>query len=216
MRNVYIWEEPYFAFFLTSASLVVGLVFLFVPWAFLIRWTGRIVAWGVFGPHMKLVDIFYYSKLKPATEEEESKQLSEYFEGQRKVAEATALAALIETEDAQKLKAIKKLLYGKYIVRVPVVKSERFRDIPLHKSSAKPHQKEDDSETVLRATTVRIGGQQLVGNMIPKVSIGTCEIKIFYWNFLIAPQMRGGTNSHLMSVSHCHSFGRYRTLRRPR
>ena len=171
VRNVYIWEEPYFAFFLTAASILIGLVFLVIPWAFLIRWTGRIVAWGVFGPHMKLVDICYYSRRKPPTEEEETKQLSDYYEGQRKVAQANALTALIQTEDATKLKAVKKILYGSYIARVPVVKNERFRDIPLHKSSAKPYRPEQEtSETAPRSATIRIGGQQLVGNMIPQVS----------------------------------------------
>ena len=45
IKNVMVWDEPYLAFLLTLASMAIGLVFLFVPWAFLFRWTSRIVAW---------------------------------------------------------------------------------------------------------------------------------------------------------------------------
>lgn len=45
IKNVMIWDEPYLAFLLALASMAIGLVFLFVPWAFLFRWTSRIVAW---------------------------------------------------------------------------------------------------------------------------------------------------------------------------
>lgn len=166
VKNIYIWDEPYFAFFLTTASLLIGIVFLFLPWSFLIRWTGRIVAWGVFGPHMKLVDLCYYSRLKEKTDEEEKEELSKYYLGLKKIAEENANLAFQQTEEAAKLKAVKKIIFGKWVARVPCIKNERFRDFPLHNSSAKKYEPTED-ET--QSTILRIHGQQLVGTMIPQV-----------------------------------------------
>jgi len=165
LSNVYTWEEPYLAFFFTLASISVGCVFIVIPWSFLIRWTGRILAWGLFGPHMKAVDVFYYSKLKESTEDEERKLLADYYKAQKELAHQNALVARIQTEDAVKLSEIKKVLYGKYICRVPVIKGERFRDTPLLQSYAKPYKpdKEYKSEPIV------IGGQRFVGNMIPQL-----------------------------------------------
>jgi len=164
VRNIYLWDEQYYAAFLTAASLVIGLVFYILPWGFILRWTGRLVAWFCFGPHMKLVDIFYYSKLKEATEEEEAKKLSEYYEQLKKAAEENAKFARIRTEEAVKQKSVKEILFGPYVERVPVIKCERFIDLPLHNSHSKKYVAPAKEPKV-----TYLGGQGLVGTMIPEL-----------------------------------------------
>eukprot|EP00546_Thalassionema_frauenfeldii_P020474 CAMPEP_0178902658 /NCGR_PEP_ID=MMETSP0786-20121207/4727_1 /TAXON_ID=186022 /ORGANISM="Thalassionema frauenfeldii, Strain CCMP 1798" /LENGTH=1315 /DNA_ID=CAMNT_0020573949 /DNA_START=59 /DNA_END=4006 /DNA_ORIENTATION=- len=164
-RNVYLWDEPFFAFFYTLASFVIGLVFLVIPWGFFIRWVGRIVAWGIFGPHMKLVDIFYYSKLPSQTKEDVSKQIAQDLNTQRLRAKEVAQIAFEQTEDAQKLKAMKELLFGSWVVKIPVINTERFRDFPLFSSSATLYDKSLDDDLKI----VKLGGQKLVGTMIPQL-----------------------------------------------
>merc|ERR1712174_111062 len=55
MKNLIIWEECYYSFWLTMGSFVVGVACLFVPWRFLAIWSCRIFVWTLLGPWMKLV-----------------------------------------------------------------------------------------------------------------------------------------------------------------
>lgn len=162
-KNIMTWDEPYIAFLLTVACMALGLVFLFVPWAFLFRWTSKILAWVVFGPHMKLVDVYYYSKLESLTKDERDKQLKEVFANELKTAQMYASIARIQRENATKLKVVKQHMYGKFITRVPVLRMERFQDFPLHTSTAKPY------EPRPMPTPERVSGQHLVGTMIPRI-----------------------------------------------
>jgi F0F1-type ATP synthase assembly protein I len=43
VRNVIYWEEPYISFWITLGCLLLSLLFYFVPWGFVVRWTLRIV-----------------------------------------------------------------------------------------------------------------------------------------------------------------------------
>lgn len=166
VRNIYLWDDPYFAAFLTAGSLVIGIVFYILPWAFLLQWTGRIVAWTVFGPHMKLVDMFWYSKRKTATAEEEATNLQEYYKSLKEAIEKKARLARIRTEEAVKQKAVKELLFGYFIERVPILRTERFIDTPLHRSYAKPYEAPSDPHY---ENIQCLGGQNLVGTMIPEL-----------------------------------------------
>lgn len=165
-KNVLVWDEPYLAFLITSACLVIGTVFLFVPWAFFFRWSSRIVAWLGLGPHMKLLDIYWYSKLEDLTEEERKQQIKDALTAQLETAKAYAATARVQREEAEKMKAIKKALYGRFITKVPVLRLERLPDIPLHASTAKPYKAPEQQN---RAILERVGGQHLVGTMIPRV-----------------------------------------------
>lgn len=165
VRNIYLWDEPYYAAFLTAGSLAIGIVFYILPWAFILRWTGRIIAWTVFGPHMKFVDMFWYRKLKDASDEEEAAKLKEYYQTLKEAAKKNAAAARIRTEEAVKQKAIKEILFGYYVERVPVIKSERFIDMPLRSSYSKPYVPPEKDTSRIEF----IGGQGLVGTMIPEL-----------------------------------------------
>lgn len=166
VKNIMLWEEPYLAFLLAGASLVIGLVFLIVPWAFLFRWTSRIIAWLLFGPHMKLVDIYWYRKIENLTREERRQQLMEAFENQLVLAKELALQARIQRENTIKMKHIKEALHGSYTNKVPTFTVERILDFPTFESTAKPL----DPSTIKDLPNVeRVAGQHLVGTMIPKI-----------------------------------------------
>ena len=165
-RNVVLWDEAYIAFLLSAGSLVLGLVSLFVPWSFITKWTSRILAWGLFGPHMKLVDVFYYSKLQSSHEDDLKAMLAD-LAAQQEYAANLAMIARIKKEDAVKLRDIKTILYGTYMTKIPLFSTERFHDVPLHSSVATPYKESEENKT--RDLPMRINGQALVGNMIPKV-----------------------------------------------
>lgn len=180
IKNVIIWEESYFAALISLASIVLAVALAFVPWAFIFRWTSRIIVWTVFGPWMKAVDIFYVSKIKPLTEEEMEAQEHEAKLLRQERTRAAALEAKIAREDAKKLKDMKKYMFGKFITHVSVLKLDRFRDVPLPCSSATPCDQKSlpMSELAMKEAgkdRTRIPGQQLVGTMIPKVRVLHCS-----------------------------------------
>merc|ERR1712071_57705 len=119
------WENDRIAFILTTACLLVGFRFIFVPWGFITKWTVRIIVWTVFGPWMKLVDIFVLNK--PKDPQDIPKGLF-----------MALLRAKRIKEKATKLKAFKQYLFGKNVYSTPGSNFfERFSDHPLPLSSAK-------------------------------------------------------------------------------
>lgn len=73
------------------------------------------------------------------------------------------------------MKKMKKYMYGKFSLKIPTIKEERFVDRPLPESSAVPYQKKAMSLAELAMqeagyNRTRLPGQNLVGDMIPKVS----------------------------------------------
>jgi hypothetical protein len=153
VKSILLWDEPYISYIITLAAFAIGIVFLIVPWAFLIRWTSRLVSWLLLGPHMKLVDIYWYSKLAELSEEEQKEQIRQALTVQLKTAQAYAANARLERENAAKLKEIKKALYGQFVTRVPVLSAQRFADIPLHSSTATPYK---PPENLTRAIPDRV------------------------------------------------------------
>lgn len=125
---------------------------------------------------MRLVDIYYVSKIKPLTEEE-MQQKKEMERNARLVQTMTAVArARIRREDQAKLKAMKKYMFGKFITRVPVLKEDRYRDLPLPESTAQPFKPPPIAMAALAMADagykkIRLPGQHLVGDMIPKIEL---------------------------------------------
>lgn len=167
-RNVICWEEPYYSFWLAAASLALGFIFFFVPWAFLFQWLSRLVAWSCFGPWMKLVDILWYRKRHEPTEEELKQRKEEEKKAKIESAKAAAAEARARREEAAKLKDMKTMLYGSYMTKVPIIDLNRYPDVPLHSSIAKPCGEKDVALHVA-SNRKRIAGQRLVGNMVPKL-----------------------------------------------
>lgn len=174
-KYIIFWEECYISFWITTGCLLVSFIFMFVPWAFLIKWTTRLLVWTLFGPWMKLVDVYYVSKIKDRTEEELAEQIQQNRVERRLATTAAVSEARMKREDASKLKAMKKHMFGKYITRVPILKEDRYRDMPLPESSATPYRPVPLplSELAMQEAgyhRTRLAGQHLIGNMIPKVS----------------------------------------------
>jgi hypothetical protein len=179
VKFVIFWEECYISFWIATGCILLGTVFLFVPWLFLIKWTSRFVAWTLFGPWMKLVDIFYVSKLEPPSEEDLELKLLKERERRRLASSAAIAEARVKRENVVKLKAMKTYMFGKYVTRVPTLKEDRYRDFPLPESSAVPYtaQPVPLSELAMQEAgynRTRLPGQHLVGDMIPKVSPRAC------------------------------------------
>ena len=127
---------------------------------------------------MKLVDVYYVRKIKPLSEEE-LQQKKERERNARLLQTMSAVArARIRREDQAKLKAMKKYMFGKYITRVPVLKEDRYRDLPLPESTAQHFKARPIAMSELAMADagykkIRLPGQHLVGDMIPKIEAAT-------------------------------------------
>jgi hypothetical protein len=160
-RSFVIWDESYGAFFITNGCVLGGLALIWVPWAYIMRWLLRVVVWVVLGPWMKLVDIFYVQKLAKRSKGE---VLADRIKTRGLGVVLAKRARMIRREDAMKLKALKRYMFGKYIARVPRFKEYRFRDVPLQVSTAVPCGGGPGSKYHISS---RRHGQHLVGHMIP-------------------------------------------------
>ncbi len=173
-KHVLYWEEAYFSFWITCASAFLAVACLFVPWFFVIRWTARIVVWTIFGPWMKLVDVFYFSKLKPETEEERIEREKRQKKERRMATSHAAKEARLARENVAKLKDMKHLMFGRFAIKVPILKQDRYSDRPLPESSATPYKEKALTLAELAMQEAgyhrtRLPGQTLVGDMIPRL-----------------------------------------------
>lgn len=174
VKHILTWQEAYLSFWITTGSLVLAIVSLFIPWLWCLKWGSRVFAWTLFGPWMKLADIYYFSLLEPETEEQRQRRM----QAERLATKLTHIDAVtearIQRENISKLKAMKKYMFGKFALRIPVLKQDRFFDIPLAESFATPYEEKDLSLAALAMdeagyNRVRVPGQTLVGDMIPYV-----------------------------------------------
>lgn len=124
---------------------------------------------------MKLVDIFYFAKLDSSDSEKERKNRLQ-LEREKKLKQHKKETQL-KREKASKLRDFKQYMFGEHICRVNILKKDRYYDIPLETSSATPYSTKDMRKSL--GTLVieeagfgvsRVEGQQLEGDMIPKVS----------------------------------------------
>jgi hypothetical protein len=184
VRHIVTWQECYIAFWITTGCLLLSFVCAFVPWFFLFRWAARLTVWTLFGPWMKLVDIYYVSKIKPLTAEELEQKKFRDRERRFLQTKAAVAEARKKREEQLKLKDMKRHLFGKYITRVPVLKEDRYRDLPTPDSYAKPYVTGSIplSELAMQDAGYhkdRLPGQHLVGHMIPKIEkVGFTEAPI--------------------------------------
>jgi hypothetical protein len=162
VSSIVMWDESIYAFMLVNACLALGIIFLFVPWSFFIRWTVRIAVWLLLGPWMKLVDIYYVRELVEgqSSEAEAFKRLAEIKTQQIAMARE---AIMRQKEEIVKTRAIKTYMFGRYITRVPKFKEYRFPDVPRHESTATPLKPKPSPVIIFKKSH----GQKLVGDMIP-------------------------------------------------
>lgn len=123
---------------------------------------------------MKLVDVYYLQKQQPLSLEDMAKKREAARQKRKEATSALLSEARVKRENAAKLKAMKKHMFGKFITRVPVLKEDRYRDTPLPESTAVPYKAEllPLSEVAMQEAGYnrkRVPGQHLVGDMIPRV-----------------------------------------------
>lgn len=171
------WEESIVSFWITAVFLAAGLVSLLLPWAFILTWVGRITIWFLFGPHMKLVDLFLQAQAKKYGDVDNA--LAKFHE--------QSFLARLRREEAVKLKAVKEIRFGRFSTEVPAFNLCRHFDRPLPQSSARifhteaggiiEEASEDIDETEKKKSwdidetkkkTLWLPGQQLYGSMIPR------------------------------------------------
>jgi hypothetical protein len=170
-KNIVIWEESYLSFWFALIAFLLSFLSLFVPWSLIVKWLLRVVVYICFGPWMKLVDLFYFQVIE--SEEESNERLNKIKLERKKYLAEQLLQAQIVKENNTKLKDFKQYMFGKYITKVNIMKKDRFIDEPLSESSAvvyNPNVKSLGAIAMQEAGyhRVRVDGQQLVGEMIPK------------------------------------------------
>ncbi|KAI2512699.1 Protein kinase C conserved region 2 [Fragilaria crotonensis] len=152
VKIILLWEESILSFWISALFLGAGLVSLLLPWVFILTWTGRIVVYGLFGPHMKIVDLWLR-----ANKSDELEQIMNAFDAKKQIVR-------IRREQALKVRAVKCLRFGKLITQVPAFNLARHYDRPLPSSTAKVIRK----APAIECTSV-LAGQQLYGDMIPRL-----------------------------------------------
>jgi len=156
IKMIVTWEEGVLSFWITILFLGAGFVSLLLPWRFLLTWTGRSVAWGLFGPHMKLVDHYFNS-----SKDGDKMQMMKNFRVQSD-------KARLRREEAIKIKDMKALAFGKFSTLIPSYNLACRYDRPLPESWSEiineetPNGHDGDK-------SLCIPGQQLYGSMIPKL-----------------------------------------------
>lgn len=127
LSKIITWKNYFVAYMITVSSILLSLVFIFVPWAFLFAWTMRLGVWLLLGPWMKLVDLYFIARKR-----EPPKMVRERIQQARRRVEK------LEEKDT-KFRDYKQYLFGKWFYTMPnFIQPERYTDRPLPSSCAKP------------------------------------------------------------------------------
>ena len=147
------WEESDVTFWITLGLLIVGAIFILLPWGWLLRWAGRIFVIVMFGPQNKILDLVWYQKIP--TDEQKIYQIfaSRMFE------------ARCRQELTGKLKAFRQILFGKFATWVPPLFWSPHQDYPLPSSTA--HYGKSNAQCNISELPL-IPGQQLHDDLIPR------------------------------------------------
>jgi hypothetical protein len=188
-KNIIMWEECYISFWITLSSCVFSVIFFFVPWGFLLKWTLRIIVWVAFGPWMKLADSYYFSRDNEENDKQKQKRMKKLLIEKQKWLERQKHDALVAREKTVKLRDFKQYLFGRHICKVNILKKDRYYDIPLPSSSATLYDPKSMSLAELAMQEAgyhrtRVDGQHLIGDMIPKVC-HICSMKVVRLLFYI-------------------------------
>lgn len=120
--SVIVWRDSYIAFWIVTASFFASFCLLWIPWAFLLSWTFKILVWVFLGPWMKLLDIFYIRRIE-SEEELMKKDLAQKFHERYTMLVTESLFRKLRNETALKLKDMKMYLFGQVSRRLPMVRN---------------------------------------------------------------------------------------------
>ena len=164
IKIVLSWEESYLSFWITACFLAGGLVSLLLPWSFICLWVGRIAVWGIFGPHMKLLDLHLQTQ---GQDDDVIEQAIENFKNQSHF-------AIARRQEAVKLRDVKLLAFGPYSCLVPSFNLSRHYDRPLAASSAMYQNPRAAGDIV---APLKIPGQQFFGTILPRTQSDDLDYK---------------------------------------
>lgn len=173
-KSIVLWNESYYAFWLTTACLLVSFIFIFIPFGFILRWTTRIVVWITLGPWNRIIDKYYFRTNPNMTDAERDEALRLRLKARYEEALKSTTNFFIRKEDAMKMKRMKQFMFGKFLVRVPRFCEDLYEDYPLPSSSGIPF---DPKATTPVSVKERKFGQALCGDMIPLREIQAAEDK---------------------------------------
>ena len=173
VKSIVTWEEGAVSFWITFAFLASGILSLFLPWLFILRWVSRIVVWGLFGPHMMLLDWWLRSEGKDEV------ALQKAVENFKK----DSWIARTRRQEALKLRDMKCVAFGKFITLIPSHNLSRHFDRPLASSSARLHSTSQPAEKI---APLGIPGQQLFGAILPR---SECEVNLCQKEFDKLPSL---------------------------
>jgi hypothetical protein len=113
--SVFLWKDSYLAFWITTLSFSASFLAFWIPWAWLIQWEFRLFVWPLFGPWMKLVDIYYIQREKnnPKGEEIISQSETEILENLYNRILGQDEWNAVCRENALKNKDMKRYMFGK-------------------------------------------------------------------------------------------------------
>ena len=168
MKNVAIWRQPVYAFWITTICLLGAFIVAWLPVWFLFRWGFRLILIPLTGPWMMIFDrLFFREKPGLSVKEREANMMKNL---KMKYALLNQLLSnqQIHKEDRRKAKAMKQYLYGKYLQLLPHFIRDLSLDRPLLQSKAEIYNESIHGTVNI---TQKVYGQMLSGNMIPKRAI---------------------------------------------
>ena len=165
-RSIVLWNECYYAFWLTTACFLTSCAFFFVPFGFIFRWTMRIIALVALGPWNAIIDRVYFRTDPNMTDEAKDEELRLRMKTRYQEVLMSATNFFVRKENAIKMKDMEQFMFGKYLLRVPRFCEDLYEDYPLPASYCRPV----DSKISVPVTE-RKYGQRLFGDMIPQREI---------------------------------------------
>jgi hypothetical protein len=173
-KSIFLWEESYYAFWITMACFAGSLVICWVPWGWVLRWIFRIAVLVISGPWMMIVDQYYFREDPNLTEKERENAVKARLQSRYMAVLQAATNYQIRKERAIKLKDMKRYMFGKYLLRVPRFMEDEFTDIPLPTSYAEANNPDNATPVTIAE---RKFGQNLSGDMIPVREVQAAEAK---------------------------------------
>jgi hypothetical protein len=156
------WDQIYLSFWITTVAIILSFASIFI-WDEVLLWTKRIFLYGLCGPWMRVLDVFYFSKMDALTQEQKENLRREKERFRRNRYRKAFLKIQERKEEQMKEEAMKVLLFGTEIIVVPdLFTPERYKSIPKYESSAHPNQDVLQNEVNSSYRRRSLIGQRLV------------------------------------------------------
>jgi len=153
--DIFFWRESHISFWVTFLSFTFAIITFLIPRIMLI--IIRLFTWSILGPWMKLVDK-YFSR---DGNEIDIGQLQDIIgDSQIKSMNMALQRKILIRENNMKLKAMKNIMFGRYMLHIPTFDTGHEYDLPLPSSSSVNY----DANLLQLATgdKIKIPGQEYV------------------------------------------------------